>query len=546
MSAVLSDGHPLRMHLFLRPTFAWVFCCFVLGMLLTPQTALARTERKRASSVEEQAAEQQQRGKAALDAGDIAAAQVALTSAYRSVQGPLGLFLLGRLAVAEKRTLDAYDLMRRFLADPELDTADVTSAANAGSTPIPFAAEIKEAETVVSQAPPPFASLSIRGERGTLVFIDGRIVGSLPLPLPLALSASEHKVALSLGSQRIEDQVQIPAGRAGELRSDVNSRALVLSILPGVLILEDLREVPDGLRQRLLRGIERALLARRMSPLTRDFALSLAQAPQLADCLLQHTCQVELARKIEAEAVLIVRAHPNPSGLQLRVGFVDLDVGEEASADEQSCQSCSPEQLASSLVELVSRVYESGHGRAHATLAIQSNPSGSEVLLDSKPLGVTPLKKTVFSGRHQLSLRKDSYLPEQRDLILRDNEQRSVDVVLSQPEPAPAPLSAPPQLRRMPRPAWRIALGSVLIAGGVVTMGFGLGARVIDGQCVQPSSVTGAECRDTFNTQGLSAVLLAGGLGLTAGGIVLVALPGPKRLVSTERDAETGPNTKSK
>ena len=533
MSAARSDGHRPRNQPGSRPAAVFAACLLLLGLLAVSPSAQAKLDRKHVASEDDIAAEQLQRGKTALASGDLTTAATALTTAYRSVQSPLGLFFLGRLAVAEKRTLDAHDLMRRFLADPELDTSDATATAQAGTGPSgPLAAEIKEAEAILAQPPPPFATLSIRGERGTLIFVDGRIVGSLPLPLPLLLSPSEHKIALSRGTQRIEDQVQIPAGRSGELRSDINSRALVLSILPGVLILEDIRDVPDALRQRLLQGIERALLARRMSPLSREFALSLAQAPQLAGCLLENTCRVELARKVEAEAVLSVRAYPSPSGLQLRVGFVDLDVGEEASVDEQSCPSCSPEQLGGTLVDLVGRVYEAGHGRGRATLSIQSDPLGSEVLLDNRVLGSTPLKKIVFSGRHQLTVRKDSYQPESRDLILRDNEQRSVDVVLTQPEPPPAPLAIPMVSRRMGRPAWRIALGSVLIAGGAITMGFGLGARAVDGRCIQQNIAAGTECRDTYNTGGLAGVLLGGGFLMTAGGVVLVALPGPKRLVA--------------
>lgn len=531
MSVVRAYGPCRGMGLRVRPSALWFACGLLIAICLAAPSIQARSERKR-SSEDDVAAEQLQRGKAALAAGDLATAQATLTTAYRSAPGPLALFLLGRLAVAEKRALDAYDLMRRFLADPELDTVDPATAGKTSSAPpTPLAAEIKEAEGIVAQAPPAFASLSIRGERGTLVFVDGRLVGSLPLPLPLAISPSDHKIALSRGNQRIEDQVQIPAGRSGELRSDINSRALVLSILPGVLILEDLHEVPEALRQRLLRGIERALLDRRLSPLSREFALSLAQTPQLAGCLLENRCQVELARKVEAEAVLSVRANPSPSGLNLRVGFVDLHVGEEASADEQSCPNCSPEQLGASLVDLVSRVYESGQGRTHATLSITSDPDGAEVLLDNKTLGTAPLTKTIFSGRHQLTVRKDSYQPESRDVILRDNEQRRIDVVLQQPEPAPAPLLPPLESRRMPRPAWRIALGSVLIAGGALTMAFGLGAGIVHNQCVQPTSVSGAECRDKYSTQGLAALLLGSGFLVTAGGVVLVALPGPKRLV---------------
>ncbi len=502
-------------------------------------TALARSPRRPVEDSEVVAKQALARGQAALAAGDLATAQTALSAAYQAQPSALALYQLGRLAQAEGRSLDAYDLMRRFLADPELDVGTPAAGAPTAATPPPSspAAEseltlaIREAERVLGTPAPPSGSLTIRGERGTLVFVDGRIVGSLPLPVPLLVSPAEHKIALSRGAQRIEDQVQILAGRAGELRSDVTSGALVLSLLPGVLLIEDWRDLADGLRQRLLQAVEKGLLSHRLSPLSREFALQLAGSQQLAGCLTQASCQIDLARKVEAEAVLALRVRQSATGAQLRVGLLDLEVGEEASADEHTCSSCTPEQLASALVALVSRVYENGHGRARATLQVKSDPDGAELLLDGKSVGNTPYSHVVFSGRHQLTLRHPTYLPEVRDITLTDGEKRQVEVQLSQNEPAPAPL--PPRLvkRRMPRPIWRIVAGSVLLAGGALSLGFGIGAAAVNGSCIKSALAPGGECRDLYSTAGLAGGLITAGLALGAGGAVLIALPGEQRMV---------------
>lgn len=519
---------------------AQVGLCVLPLLLGLVSPVAARPLRRAPADSEEVAREALQRGQAALQAGDLPTAQTALSTAYRTQPSPLSLYQLGRLAQAEGRVLDAYDLMRRFLADPELDvgaaaaTANPTGPASGDAPPKPeseLTLAIREAERVLASAVPPSGSLSIRGERGTLVFVDGRVVGSLPLPLPILVSPAEHKLALSRGTQRIEDQVQILAGRSGELRTDVTSGALVLSILPGVLLIEDWRELPEGVRPRLLQAVEKGLLSHRLSPLSRDFALQLSGTPQISGCLGEARCQIDLARKVDAGAVLDIRVRQNPAGAQLRVGLLDLEVGEEASADEQTCKSCTPEQLSSALVALVSRVYESGQGRTRATLQVKSEPSDVEILLDGKTVGRTPYQHVVFTGRHQLTLKKDTYQPEVRDVTLADGEQRQVEVQLTQPEPAPAALPKPPVLRRTPRPAWRIAVGSLMMAAGLVSAGFGIGAASINGACTQTAVSPGGECRELYSTGGLAAGLITTGLLVTGGGVVLMALPGRMRLV---------------
>ena len=56
------------------------------------------------------------------------------TTSYRLVPSPEALFVLASVARAEKRELDAQDLMRRYLADPNLDAG--SDGAEPGSSSI--------------------------------------------------------------------------------------------------------------------------------------------------------------------------------------------------------------------------------------------------------------------------------------------------------------------------------------------------------------------------------------------------------------------------
>ena len=565
----LSPGQPVSCQASALPCrtqagtwLVWLLCAGL--SLLTAAAAQARDGRHAAGHrggkprSSAQADRLRAQGVAALQANDPGAAGRALSQAYAASPSPQGLFLLGRLAQAEGRTLDAQDLMRRFLADPDLDReGDSPASPKAGSatappspapaTPSPaptttpgpaaaatgLAADIQEAERILALPRPPAGTLNILGERGTHIYIDGRLVGELPLSLPLLLSPSEHKVWLERGQKRIEDQVQIAAGRLGELRSDVSSRALLLSILPGVLFVSDFRNVAPELRSRLQQSVERALLTRRLSPLSSDLALSSLPdgGRKLANCLGDIACQIELAEKVEVEAILVVRSVSEGDRLQLRAALVDRVVAEEAAAEELSCQRCAQEAAGSALLALVGRVYAAGSNRPHAELSVTCEPKSAELIVDSKVWAGCRYKKTVFAGEHRVLVRQVGLPSEERVVSLRASERRELSLQLTLPEPPPAPLLsepegpvAPQQLRR---PAWRLTAGSLALVGGLVMAGFGVAMLSIDGGCVRAADASGGACARTYTTLAPGAGLFGGGLNVAMAGIVLLGIPGP-------------------
>lgn len=86
---------------------------------------------------------------------------------------------------------------------------------------------------------------------------------------------------------------------------------------------------------------------------------------------------------------------------------------------------------------------------------------------------------------------------------------------------------------RGPRPLWRVLTGSGLIALGVTGLGIGMAGLALNGQCVSEPA-PGVTCREVYTTipsgVGFS---VAGGL-LAVGGAVLVALPGPRKIVRVD------------
>ena len=122
-----------------------------------------------------------ERGVAALAAHDLPTAGRLLTDVYRQSLRSEVLYHLARLAAAEARPLAAYDLMRRYLADPSRE---------------PDEAATRAAEEVVSQPPPPSGSVLLSSDPGALVLLDNRVVATLPLLLPLLVEPGPHTVKL--------------------------------------------------------------------------------------------------------------------------------------------------------------------------------------------------------------------------------------------------------------------------------------------------------------------------------------------------------------
>ncbi len=336
---------------------------------------------------------------------------------------------------------------------------------------------------------------------------------------------------LERGNQRIEDQVQIAAGRLGELRSDVSSRALLLSILPGVLLFADFASLPPELRARLQQSLEQALLSRRRSPLPSELALTFvpALAPRLQACIKDTACQVELATQVEADAVLLVSSEAKDGKLRLRVGLLNTTVGEEAAGEEQSCDKCSVEQAGLLLREQVGRVYEAGSARGQAQLSVRCDPADAELSVDARPIPGGRFFRAVFAGPHRLRLQQAGLPPSERTITLRDGEAREELMRLAIPEPPPAPLVLPPPPPLPPRrPTWRLAVGGVALAGGLVLVGFGAAMLSLDGRCVLETSLPGEQCERLYETTIPGGAVLGTGLAVAITGTVLLAWPPTK------------------
>lgn len=486
----------------------------------------------------------------AQKAGDRTAAYQALVRSYRVSPDPRVLYHLGMLAQAEGRTLDAHDLLRRYLADPELEGTDDSP-------------EQQEARRFTDGVRPPAGSLSVLGDRGTAVSVDGRLVGVLPLAKPLLLSPSEHKVSLESGSEHVEEQVTVPAGRLGELRKNDATSALLLVVLPAVVVFDALQGASETAARRLRRALEDAVFAERLSPIWREEAARIVTDEKLKTCRGEPTCLGAFTTACEADYALIVqaRAVPRPAPAapaapdpkadpkaepeadwSIRTEVYDARVFDPAGQTERECPRCTSERAAASLAETFTPLWSQTSARQFGTLRIDVIPAGAQLLLDGRLLGTSPVTRAVWAGPHELVIKHPGHGDERRAVNVPASGTAREEVTLAPDlaEPPPPRLTLSPLLedeRRLPRPAWRIGAGAAAMGAGALVLGFGISALAVDGRCTvgtfsTPAPAAGdTTCPATYSTLGKGVGLsVVGGL-LAAGGAVLVAIPGPRRMV---------------
>jgi hypothetical protein len=365
------------------------------------------------------------------------------------------------------------------------------------------------------------AEVTVNGPSGATLRVDGQEVGTLPLLDALRLPAGPHRFRVERGSQRAEsDVLNLPGGRQAELNLTFSGRQLVavLSITPAVLLW--IAPAPDAATQRIWQQVigqaarqEHAVLlsAERQAELLR-------KSSGLRPCIESGDCLRPLSREGELAYVLLLRPTATQVGLQL-VDVRTRDVGAELAG---GCPGCSLAQQAAQAATLARKALGQMATRARGQLSVTSSPSGAQVRLDGRLLGQTPLLQEAFVGTRRLAIELRGYQTDASEVEVEPGQTATVARTLSKPGAGAGQDGGSGDGRR---PLWRIAVGASLIGAGGLLVGLGGSALAVNGRC-QDSQADPQTCSPYYQTTGVGSGLLVGGLALSIGGAVLIALPG--------------------
>lgn len=474
---------------------------------------------------------------AALQAGDPAAAERILSGWLRSQGAQAALFHLGRVALAQGRAVAAQDFMRRFLA------------ASPDSPP----AQRQEAERALGP-PLPSGEVAVLGEPGGWVRLDGRLVGQLPLPLPLLVAPGAHEVELEVPAASelaprkapLKAALTVKAERYTEVRFERATAAVMISELPTMLLFLQARGRASEAAARLQQAVVERLRSERLTALPTPL-------PAATGCAEGPLCQLAvLAERGVSEALLVEvealggapgdgpPAGPAPAtaDFRIKVSLLDAQVGEVAHKCEQRCAGCTVEALAAQVAGASSEAALQGRSRRRGELVVTTDPPGAILELSGRIVGPTPYRGVRFTGSYAAMLRHPGYQELTQPVVIEEGRpaelRLKLEPVMVMGAAAVDQLVQPVRLvEHAARPPWRLGLGAGLTLGGVVTAGFGAAALATDGGCYAPPVPPAQQCELRYSTLPLGAGLLGAGAAVTLLGVVLMAVPGPRREYKT-------------
>lgn len=446
-------------------------------------------------------------GVLALASRNFAAAYAALSEAYLLDPSPDTLYQLGIVSYAEGRTVCSQDLMRRYLAISKPSEKSAQQRA--------------EADRVVSQPQGQTSEIILSGSPDQQVFLDDRLVGILPLPLPLLVTAERHALVIKDKGKDITATVDAAPHRAYQVtigNAEGKLTVATKSLLTTLLAID--KDIQVGLSATY--------------PLVYQ-AISKAGAFVLPpifsgreECKTEQRCMVGIAEQSYADYLLVfdgVQAAA-ASGGPVKLTLIDSQIGEVAASQTFSCSPCGDGALAESALSLIPNLIEQAASRGRGFLQVQSQPPGAAVQVGGRKLGTTPIRIPRFAGSLDLELTRPGYKPQKQHSEIRAGQTSELSVELAQEVVAPIILTLPPE--RRPRPTWRIAAGISSLGIGLGLVGFGIGALAISGTCVEAPMPPAENCPRLYETTTAGAALVGSGSLLSAAGILLLAIPGPR------------------
>ncbi len=446
----------------------------------------------------------------ARSAHDPAQAEKLLEQALRIENQPAITLQLGKLAEQEGRTAAAADLYRRYLDEMGESVDETTKTRLTG---------------LVSGLHEPVAEVDVLGPPGSLLYVDDHLVGMLPLSGPMLLLPTSHRFRLIIknSAYRSDPLDLLPSLRAQlHLTPGAGGTAVaILSLSSEWLLLIEPADMDPGQRSIVEQSVS-SLAKRERATLLSTQRLERAKKSRPADCLRDPACQESVARDLGVRAV--VRVHVDQAAGKIRAEWFDVDGGGVAAQRERACGNCQEKAMREAAALLSRELLRDAQNHPRGVLDVSSTPPGAQVVIDGSVRGETPYQRALLVGHHNLKLRLPGYSDYDEPVELLQGQTRQIAATLT--AGTGTPLVPQAYMPKKSRPLWRYFVGGGLIATGVLLFGFGANALSQNGTCGDTTAPpAGAPCNYLYNTGSVGGGLLGAGLGLAAGGALMIAWP---------------------
>ena len=227
-----------------------------------------------------------------------------------------------------------------------------------------------------------------------------------------------------------------------------------VAVLP-LLVSGELAEAANvALLERLRKGISRGSFFLIDQKLTDEIA-----ATGCAD----DACYKRMTK--EAKATYLVRTTISVADrdYQVKIDLVDVRTGNVVATSEEGCELCGVAEVGSVLEAQGAQLGKKLEDlvKEPPTLVVKTKPEGALVMIDGQVIGVSPVDRTMLSGKHVVRISYDGYIPEEREIESVVGVAESVDIELKRT----------PESKRFRALGWAgLGVGAATIIGGSVLM----------------------------------------------------------------------------
>ncbi|MBK8239723.1 MAG: PEGA domain-containing protein [Deltaproteobacteria bacterium] len=187
--------------------------------------------------------------------------------------------------------------------------------------------------------------------------------------------------------------------------------------------------------------------------------------------------------------------------------------GNTRAQEEVRCEVCTPKEAAQHASERVTAMLRRPAAVERASLIVMSKPSGAEVYLDGRRVGVTPMEVEAEPGPHSVQLRKQGHRTRGREIELVAGEHETLRLELGHDRRAAGMRIA----------GWSLlGVGAGAVIGGIAMLA--VDENPVKRDCSGANVDRFGNCAFRWNTAAGGASLLVTGLAAVGSGVALVVI----------------------